>query len=259
MKYIRKAIVLILAAVFIAAVAIGLSVIFAVRNINVFRIDYQRADGAPSEEFERALSSVQYSLSEFEGKAIAGVDEEDIAEAVNASGYAEFVSCEKIYPCTINVTVRERVEIFAVPSEDGLTWSVLDRDCRFISSKRSNANNLDGSPNVLLENIPEEDYQTVAGLAELFEEKFSSVRAFAESITMVPAALQVETDSLCIKLRCGLTLEIRDYKNSPLEKAEALCTAFESMPDYLKLSGSMYCMASAGGALRGVLPDGSVV
>ena len=34
MKYIRKAIALVLVAVFIAAVAIGLSVIFAVRNIN---------------------------------------------------------------------------------------------------------------------------------------------------------------------------------------------------------------------------------
>ena len=59
MKYIRKAIVIILAAVFIAAVAIGLSVIFAVRNINVFRIDYQTGDSSPSEEFTGALSHRQ--------------------------------------------------------------------------------------------------------------------------------------------------------------------------------------------------------
>ena len=38
MKYIRKAIALVLVAVFIAAVAIGLRVIFAVRNINVFTV-----------------------------------------------------------------------------------------------------------------------------------------------------------------------------------------------------------------------------
>ena len=39
MKYIRKAIALVLIAVFIAAVAIGLSVIFAVRNVNVCTVD----------------------------------------------------------------------------------------------------------------------------------------------------------------------------------------------------------------------------
>lgn len=259
MKYIRKAIVIILAAVFIAAVAIGLSVIFAVRNINVFRIDYQTGDSSPSEEFTGALSRIELSLSEFRGKAIAGVDEQDIAEAVNASGYAEYVSCEKIYPCTINVTVRERVEVFSVLSEDGRSYSVLDGDCNYIASKSSNENNLDGSPNVLLQSVPQEDYGIVASLAATLESEFSSVRAFAESITVVPAAIEAEEDALCIKLRCGLTLEIRDYRNGCEEKAKALIGAFKEMPDYLKLSGSMYCMASGTGALKVVLPDGSVV
>lgn len=57
MKYIRKAIALILAAVFIAALAIGLSVIFAVRNVNIFRISYASGEEQTvSSEFENAVA-----------------------------------------------------------------------------------------------------------------------------------------------------------------------------------------------------------
>ena len=258
MKYIRKAIALVLVAVFIAAVAIGLSVIFAVRNINVFCSDYQisSGDGSRSAEFASSGEKIEVSLSEFEGKAIAGVKEKEISSIVNASGYAEYVSWEVIYPCTINVTVRERLEMFAVPSADGRTFTILDKDCSAMTVKSSNINNLDGSPNVLV-SVPEEDYPLVSSLAALFGEKFLSVRAFAESISVQHGT--VEEDSLLIKLRCGLTMEIRDYKNNAEEKAKALCSAFENMADYLKLGGTMYCVSTDSGALRVVLPDGSVV
>ncbi len=258
MKYIRKAIVLVLAAVFIAAVAIGLSVIFAVRNINVFSAGYQSSaqNGGSSKEFSAAVEKIQSSLSSFEGKAIAGVKEADISSAVNSSGYAEYVSWEVIYPCTINVTVRERLEVFSVPSEDGKTFTVLDKDCKPMAVKATNSNNLDGSPNVLV-TVPEEDYPLVSSLADMFGEKFLSVRAFAESIGIQRGT--VEEDSLFIRLRCGLTMEIRDYKNNAEAKAEALVSAFENMADYLKLGGTMYCISTESGALRVVLPDGSVV
>ena len=257
MKYIRKAIVLVLAAVFIAAVAIGLSVIFAVRNINVFSAGYQSSaqNGGSSKEFSAAVEKIQSSLSSFEGKAIAGVKEADISFAVNSSGYAEYVSWEVIYPCTINVTVRERLEVFSVPSEDGKTFTVLDKDCKPMAVKATNSNNLDGSPNVLV-TVPEEDYPLVSSLADMFGEKFLSVRAFAESFTVTSDP--IEGQSLVIKLRCGVSMEIREYSSKAEEKAAALFKAFTGMPDYLKLGGNMYCLETDGGELRVVLPDGSV-
>ena len=65
-------------------------------------------------------------------------------------------------------------------------------------------------------------------------------------------------ESLLIKLRCGVTMEIREYKERAEEKAERLFSAFDSMADYLKLGGTMYCMDTESGALRVVLPDGTV-
>lgn len=257
MKYVRKAIALILAAVFIAALAIGLSVIFAVRNVNVFRISYASGEEQTvSSEFENAVTQIESRLSSLEGRAIIAVGEDDISSVVAESGYAEFVSYEKIYPCTINVTVRERLEVFAVPAEDGSGYNLLDKNCSLITFSATNSNNIDGSPNVLIDGVPQADYPIVAAIADEMCARFSSVRAFAESFTVTSDP--IEGQSLVIKLRCGVSMEIREYSSKAEEKAAALFEAFTDMPDYLKLGGNMYCLETDGGELRVVLPDGSV-
>lgn len=257
MKYIRKAIALILVAVFIAALAIGLSVIFAVRNVNVFRISYASGEEQTvSSEFENAVTQIENRLSSLEGRAIIAVGEEDIASAVGESGFAEFVSYEKIYPCTINVTVRERLEVFAAPAEDGSGYNMLDKDCLPITFLSANVNNIDGSPNVIIEGVPQADYPIVAAIAAEMYARFSSVRAFAESFSV--SSDPIAGQSLIIKLRCGVSLEIREYSSKAEEKAAALFDAFTDMPDYLKLGGNMYCLETDSGELRVVLPDGSV-
>lgn len=258
MKYIRKAIALILVAVFIAAVAIGLSVIFAVRNINVITVDYDSGyDADGTDEFAAAVEEINDGLEQFEGRTIVTVNEEEIAAVVEASGYAEFVSAEKIYPCTVNVTVRERLEMFAVPSEDGSSYTMLDGECSAMVTKSSNINNIDGSPNVLLIGVAEDDYPLVNSVCSAFGERFSSVRAFAESVSIVNDAIVGE--SLFIKLRCGVTMEMREFREHTSEKVQALFNAFDVMPDYLKLGGTMCCLETNEGAFRVILPDGTVI
>lgn len=257
MKYLRKALVIVLVAVFLAATAIGMSVIFAVRNINVFTIEYDCGKGT-SAEFSDAVEKVKAELASLRGRIVSGISENDIKETVNSEGYTEFVSCKIVMPCTINVIVRERVEVYAAPAENG-GYLMLDETLSPVAERAFNSNNLDGSPNVLLENIPAENYGIVAELTALMREKFASVRAFAESVSVEKAGLEGLGDSLCIKLRCGLTMEIRDYTDSAAEKAEALFSTFENMADHLKLGGTMYCLASEDGAMRVVLPDGSYI
>lgn len=258
MKYIRKAIALILVAIFIAAVAIGLSVIFAVRNINIITIYYTSGnDVGGSDEFTAAVEEISDGLEQFEGRTIVTVDENEIAAVVEASDYAEFVSVEKIYPCTVNVTVKERLEMFAVESEDGSSYTMHDSECSVISTKSSNENNLDGSPNVLLVNVTEDDYAIISSVCAAFGEKFSSVRAFMESVTIDDDTISGRT--LQLALRCGVTMEITEFTEHTIEKAEALFAAFDGMPDYLKVSGVMYCLETDSGAFRVILPDNTVV
>lgn len=254
MKYIRKAITIVLVAVFVVAAVVGVSIIFAVRNINVFTEAYE-VNGSSSKEFESSVASVKSVLEGYRGRIITGVKEEEISDALAGNGYAELVSFEVVMPCTVNVTLRERVEVFAVAAEEG-GYDMLDINLGYISHSPYNANNIDGSPNVLIENVSEQDYPAVAALAEQMHAKYSSVRAFAESMS-------VENDknsqTLSIKLRCGLTMQIDEYRDGADKKAEALFAAFEAMPDYMKLGGVMYCVSVVDGTMRVVLPDGSII
>ena len=78
MKYIRKAIIIVLVAVFVAAAAIGLSVIFAVRNVNVFAVAYDRG-GSVSAEFASAVEKIEADLSSLRGRIMSGINEDTVA------------------------------------------------------------------------------------------------------------------------------------------------------------------------------------
>ena len=88
--------------VFFAALVISLGMIFAVKNINVKLITY-------ADEYAESYSQTKNSLNVFKGESIMFIGEENIAEAITDSRYS-IASFEKIFPCTINVTLKERLE-----------------------------------------------------------------------------------------------------------------------------------------------------
>ncbi len=251
MKYIRKAIAIILVVVFLAALAVGLSVIFAVRNINVLRIDYVTESSSETDDFSEAAEAVESALTSLKGKSILFVDESDVTGLLAADGYAEYVSFEKIYPCTINVTIRERLEVFSVMSEDGLSCSVYDSDMSYIATKESNENNLDGAPNVLVnvEDATAENYAAVAGAAAVISsrEGLSAIRSFVESMSITVNQYEEQWNTLDIVLRCGLTMSIMDYTVNTEEKMAALLDEFFDLEDYEKLSGTLTCIQTESG------------
>ena len=259
MKYIRKGIALILIVVFIAAVAVGLGVIFAVRNVNVCAVSYSTEEGGGSDEFAEAVASISESLSSLKGKSMIGVDGDDIASAVGESGYAELVSVEKVYPCTLNVTIKERLEVFAVYDADSASYSVYDGSFSYITSKSSNINNLDGAENILVSDISEEDYEYVVLVSGVLEDNFSSVRAVVKEISWRESgSSDDDTDVLTVELRSGLTLEIYNYRENTAEKAERLCEVFSELDENLKLDGTLTCRQSSSGVLH-VLYNNSFV
>ena len=260
MKYIRKGIALILIVVFIAAVAIGLGVIFAVRNVNVCAVGYSYEDGQSSDEFTMAVASISNSLSSLKGKSMIGVDEDDVVAIVEENGYAEFVSVEKVYPCTLNVTVKEKLEVYAVYDQDSASYSVYDGSFSYITSKSTNVNNLDGAPNVLISAIAEEDYEYVALVAEVIEENLSTLRVVAEEFSWYEydgSTSDESKDVLTVTLRCGLTLELFNYRENTVAKVERLCDVFSELEEDLKLGGTLTCRQSSSGEFVVIKPDNS--
>ena len=258
MKYIRKGIALILIVVFIAAVAVGLGVIFAVRNVNVCAVGYSSEDEKTSEEFSDAVASISSSLSSLKGRSMLGVDEDDVLSVVEESGYAEFVSVEKVYPCTINVTVKERLELYTVYDEESASYSVYDSSFSYITTKYSNVNNLDGAPNVLVTGIAEEDYEYVVTVSEVLAENFTSLRVIVEEFSCdvyQGSSSDSGTDVLVVTLRSGLTLEIYNYRENTSGKAERLCEVFAELDEDLKFGGTLSCRQGSDGDLVVIKPD----
>ena len=230
MKYLRKMVALFIGIAFFAALIICVGRIFAVKNINVNLITYE-SEEASLESYNKAKEA----LSKYKGESIMFLSESDVAKTVAGSNYV-VTSCEKKFPCTINVTLKERLEIFAV-SVGGL-YSMYDNDGEFLRTDFENANDLDNTPNVEVTGIATEQMGTVAKIAEIFKSNFGGLRSIVKSINL-DARPEIEgySDKLIFNLRCGLVIQLDDYSQEFEDKISAAYRKFCTLSDKQKLGG----------------------
>ena len=229
MKYLRKMFGLVLGIAFFAALIICVGRIFAIKNINVNLITY---DDDWSESYDKAKKA----LSIYKGESILFLSEEDIVERIAGSNYV-VTSYEKKYPCTVNVTIKERLEIFAV-SVGGL-YSMYDSDGEYLRTSGENING-DGTPNVEVTGIATEQMQTVANIAALFKSSFGGLRSIVKSIDLdLRPEIEGYNDKLIFNLRCGLVIQLDDYTQDYGDKISAAYSKFCVLSDKQKLSGKI--------------------
>ena len=215
---------------FFAALIICVGRIFAVKNINVTMITYEPDS---SESYNKAKDA----LSVFKGESILFLSEKEISETVVGSNYT-VTACEKKFPCTINVTVKERLEIFAV-SVGGL-YSMYDGDGKFLRSSLENINETDGTPNVELTGLTIDKVQTVATIAEEFKTVFGGLRSIVKSINLDSRPdIEGYSDKLTFNLRCGLVIQLDEYHVDYGEKITATYKKFCELSDRQKLGGKI--------------------
>lgn len=228
MKYIRKMVALIIGIAFFAALIICVGRIFAVKNINVNLITYE-------DDCTESYKKAKDALSVYKGESILFLSEKEIAEKLSGGNYV-VTSCEKKYPCTINVTIKERLEIFAV-SVGGL-YSMYDGDGNFLRSSLENTNISDGTPNVELTGLAVEQLKTVAEIASSFKSNFGGLRSLVKSIKIdTRPEIEGYTDKLIFNTRCGILIQIDDYLNDYEEKISAAFQKYNTLSDRQKLSG----------------------
>lgn len=241
MKYLRKISALLIAVIMLAAIAIGIGVIFSVRNVNVTLLSYscETDSDAANKKIEEFKSSI---LKEVRGSVISSVKEERVAAALSDESYL-IESFEKVYPCTLNVTVKERLEAFAVVEEDA-SYSVYDENgiiLRKVSTEEEAFNRVDGAPNTYLEGVKsEEDVKSVAAVCAIFKVKFSALRSVAEKVVLYKAQSNLEKNRITFFLRCGVKLEVQDYTVLTAEKIEAGYDCFARLTGEQKLGGTIY-------------------
>lgn len=228
MKYLRKIAALVIGIVFFTALVISIGMIFAVRNINVTLISY-------SEDCSESYAEAKRSLSVFKGESILFVNTNDVAEAVENSCYS-LSSCKKKYPCTINVVLKERLETFAVYSDE--QYSMYDSDGKYLRKDLENKNVTDGSPNVLLSGSAVENIASVARATDVFKDTFKSLRSVVKSVSLdINPNVEGYTEKLFFNLHCGLKIQIDNYTEYTAEKMQKAYEKFVTLTDREKLKG----------------------
>ena len=230
MKYLRKMFTLIIAIAVFAALIICVGRIFAIKNININMITYE--DDC-TESYEKAKEA----LSTYKGESILFLSEKDLTQKVVGGNYV-VTSCEKKFPCTITVTVKERLELFAVSV--GGRYSMYDNDGEYLRTGDENINVNDGNPNVEIAGIATEQMHSIADIATSFKTSFGGLRSIVRSINLDSRpGIEGYSDKLIFNLRCGLTVQLDDYTQDYEEKISYAYKKFCSLSDKQKLGGKI--------------------
>lgn len=239
MKYVRKIAVLLIAAVFIAAAAIGIGVVFAVKNVNVTLYSYTFE--ADSEEAKAKIAEFKDEiLSKVRGNMISTVSEEKVEAAISDGSYYYISEFQKVYPCTLNVVIREHRELFSVENADG-SFAVYDENGSLLRTAQTADEaccKADGLPNLVVGGAEESDLKNVARVCRFFADKFKSVRAVADGAALTKNALE---DTFTISLRCGVKIIIYNYVELTGEKIDAAYNCFAALSGDKKSGGEIHC------------------
>lgn len=243
---------MVIGVVFIASIIIGVGIIFSIKNVNVTlqSYSYSEWDSMPEEDAQKALDEAneikQLVISKFGGKLIDFVDEKDLTKSFaetdfNGNTYI-LVSLKKVYPCTLNITVKERREVFVVANGDG-KYSTYDSYGTLMRSEvdyYAEGNYLDGGPNVCVAGVNSaDDILAVTKAASVFESKFSSLRSTVRLIYLNSAS-----NGLIFKLYCGAEISITGYTSLIETKMQAAYSKFITLSGEEKLSGGVMSIVS---------------
>ena len=242
MKYVRKVTALVLSIIFFAAIIIGIGIIFSVKNVNVefigSGIDY-------SEEYAVELSSEQTrtkeNLNKLKGSGMLFVSASDISSKLSNGEKFVVESYERIYPCTINVVIKERVECFAVKYSDRV--DVYDEDGVFIRNVRTEGeylNPFDNSPDIYvytespLVKLTDAEYRSVASLCGSIKSSFGALRKIVSDVTIYSSLKTAE-----INLRSGISVVIYGWESGVEEKVSAVFEVYKNLSDKEKTCGKI--------------------
>lgn len=226
MKYIRKFTALILAIIFCVALVVGVGIIFSVKNVNVTYLDY-------SGTHSRALTESVENLNELKGTQLVFLDEESVREKLTDDGVIAVESVQKIFPATVNIVLRERMECFVW--EAGQSYNVYDDRGALMRSVGKEYgipfNSIDGSPNVVL-NAEEDLIPELAAFLGHFKDKFGALRSLVEEVTV-----HYGVDAAIIELRSGLTFTVSAWREGGETKAERAFQIYSALSDAERTKG----------------------
>lgn len=230
MKYVRKVMATGLAIVFLIALVIGTGVILSVRNVNVTFIEYS---GNYREEYE----ATRKNFNSLKGSSLLFISDGNVTGKVIYPNLFAVESYEKKFPCTVDVTLRERIERFALKTDGG--YKIYDDRGELLRStsdvEKQPLNVLDNCPDVLLE-ADEGQVKAIAELMGYFDEYFGPVRKLAEKVEV---GKWLELQIAIITLRSGTTVRVSDWSKNLQNKILRASEVYSELSDAQKTKGAI--------------------
>jgi hypothetical protein len=210
-----------------------LLVIFSVRNVNIEFIKYS-AEGS-DENIMSIYNDSSLSFEKLKGSNILFIEDDDIEKHITNTDYLYLVSYEKVYPCTLDIVVKERVETFAIYGDDG--YSIYDETGKLLRKSKDNINSSDNSPNLIVY-ADSSKMATVSSLCAYFKKDFSTLRNYVKSVQVTDSLIE-KTSTFTFIMHSGLTIEIVDYETLAEEKIWAAFVEYSSLSEAEKLRGKI--------------------
>jgi cell division septal protein FtsQ len=233
MNYLRRFIALILSIIFCVALVIGLGVILAVKNVNIQFVKYS-ADGS-DERIMQEYNATKQNLEKLKGSNLLFLSQDDIQKNISNDDYIYVADFEKVFPCTVNVTLKERKESLAIQTDDG--YYMYDEEGTFIRKAKSNLNPLDDSPNVLV-NADASQIVSVATMCSYFKGIFSTLRNLVESVEITDSILG-DSGIFTFNFYSGIKIVVSDYLTLSEDKIKRAYEEYNSLSEKDKLHGAI--------------------
>lgn len=202
-----------------AVVAAGLNAVFTVTSVKT-------EFSVVSDEGQREVEELKGKLDGFVGKSTTFLDEEEVRAIIAAYPCMRADKIEKRYPSTLEVSVSERKEAFAVLTEHG--YATLSDDGILLYYKDSLTNRA-GGENILLEGFgfpseegkafEDEKFSSVLKMYGVFTELLQEARANVVSVSVYYSA--EEHTRFTFRMREGIVIEIDSPSELTEEKARA--------------------------------------
>lgn len=235
--------------VFLIAVIIGAGIILSVQNVNVRFVYYGDNDHAADYAETRA------NLDKLKGSGLLFISTEDIESRVADSDVLTLESYKKVYPCSIDIVIRERAETFALRAENSAMYNIYDECGVLMRANASTDTGSDGCPNVIVSGFNGEGMKEVAEMCDYFRQSFSSFRRIVERVSVTTVA---DNQAFEFTFRSGFIIRIHGFKDAQDNKLmlEKAFEKYSTLTDLQKLEGIIDVIGGKDGGEPSVIYPG---
>ena len=233
---------------FLAVIAAGLNVVFTVTYIDA-------AFSTFSAQGEEDAKELKKELDGFVGKSTTFLDLSSVNAKVEQYPCFQVESIKKKFPKTVEISVKERKELFAYKTAEG-KYAMIDSDGICLRMSDENVSRT-GGENILLTNfnltvevgaLTQGNYfEALLTMFLSFGTCFGDARANVREVTLGFSDNEDNplTNHFDIEMQEGVFLEIYDPISFAAEKAEKAAKFYEALGDVTRMYG---CITVTGGS-----------